>query len=147
MCGMPIFVPLAAVWVAQEERTILASGRELNEAEKAMALEMGVKNPERVRVKAISAIPLPGTFFLRMGWIAGFGRRGVAGLALSYGIYVRADYAQSRGLLAHELVHVGQYERLGGIRGFLRAYLWECARDGYLNSALEQEAITRSAGW
>jgi len=43
--------------------------------------------------------------------------------------------------LVHELVHTGQYERLGGVRPFLERYLRECLTIGYPMGALEQEAI------
>jgi hypothetical protein len=40
---------------------------------------------------------------------------------------------------------VAQYERLGGIRPFLSAYLRECISPGYPLGALEQEAIRVAA--
>ena len=43
--------------------------------------------------------------------------------------------------MAHELVHVMQYERLGGVRPFLRAYVYECLRFGYAAAPLELEAV------
>ena len=47
-------------------------------------------------------------------------------------------------LVAHECVHTGQYERMGGIKPFLKAYLRECIDPGYPNGPLEREAIERS---
>ncbi len=41
--------------------------------------------------------------------------------------------------LAHELVHVRQYETMG-LFGFLRAYLWEWIKHGYHNNRYEIEA-------
>jgi hypothetical protein len=64
-----------------------------------------------------------------------------AGLTLRYGILVRHDWWRDRRLVAHELAHVAQYERLGGIAPFLRVYLRECLIEGYPAGALEQEAI------
>ena len=49
-----------------------------------------------------------------------------------------------RRLLAHECVHTGQYERLGGFKPFLKAYLRECIDPGYPDGPLEREAIERS---
>ena len=63
------------------------------------------------------------------------------GLALRYGIFVRSDCWRNRALIAHELVHVMQYERLGGILPFLRDYLFQCMTVGYANAPLEQEAV------
>ncbi len=63
------------------------------------------------------------------------------GLALRYGIFVRADCWRERGLIAHELAHTAQYEQLGGIEPFLRQYLGECLSIGYPAAPMEQEAI------
>jgi hypothetical protein len=43
-------------------------------------------------------------------------------------------------LIVHELAHVAQYERLGGILPFLRKYLFECLTVGYAAAPLELEA-------
>jgi hypothetical protein len=48
-------------------------------------------------------------------------------------------------LIVHELVHVAQYETLGGILPFLRKYLFECLTMGYAASPLELEAIAVAA--
>ena len=64
---------------------------------------------------------------------------GTIGMALGYGIFIRAEYAGDRALLLHELAHVAQYERLG-LRRFLRQYLHECLTEGYPLGALEAEA-------
>jgi len=63
------------------------------------------------------------------------------GLALGYGIFILQEHWNERGLVTHELVHVLQHERLGGIRPFLKAYLAECAQHCYPNGPLEKEAI------
>jgi hypothetical protein len=49
-------------------------------------------------------------------------------------------------IVVHELAHVAQYERLGGILSFLRKYLFECLTMGYVASPLELEAIAATAG-
>ena len=64
---------------------------------------------------------------------------GTIGMALGHGIFIRAEYADDRALLLHELAHVAQYERLG-LRRFLRQYLHECLTQGYPLGALEAEA-------
>jgi hypothetical protein len=64
---------------------------------------------------------------------------------LRYGIYLRADESSDRELVAHELVHTGQYERMGGFLPFLRQYIYECLTVGYCASKLEQEAVQRAA--
>ena len=53
---------------------------------------------------------------------------------------VRRMVSAGRQLLAHELAHVAQYERLGGFREFLKQYLEECINPGYPLGDLELEA-------
>ena len=62
------------------------------------------------------------------------------GMTLRYGIFIREEHWGDRRLLAHELAHVAQYERLGGFRGFLKQYLEECINSGYPLGDLELEA-------
>jgi len=64
---------------------------------------------------------------------------------LQYGIFIRLDCWRDRALIAHELVHTAQYERLGGILPFLRQYLFECVTIGYPEAPMEQEAIAVAA--
>jgi hypothetical protein len=138
-------VPIAAWWVRRREREALHHGVPLTAQEAADARAAGVQHPEWVRLLQVDVIrtfehPLlralaayPDTIFAS-----------TAGLTLRYGILVRNDCWRDRRLIVHELAHVAQYERLGGIAPFLRVYLRECLLDGYPAGALEQEAI-RSA--
>ena len=119
-------LPLACDWVAQHERAILLQGVPLTPAQLADARQLGVQHPERVRAAAQA------TRFLTSDTI---------GLTLRYGIFLRADYWGDRALLAHELVHSAQYERLCGIEPFLRQYFAEVLALGYLRAPLEQEAV------
>ena len=65
---------------------------------------------------------------------------GAKGMALGHSIYLETAQASRRSLIAHELAHVAQYERLGGRWVFLRDYLRQCLSDGYWNAPLEIEA-------
>lgn len=138
-------LPLAASWAEEQERHILAAGTALAEEQLADAARVGVMQPERVRLLAVSGIPAPEHPVLRAaseatGLISPF----TAGLTLRYGIFVRSDFIDDRRLIAHELVHTGQYERFGSVAAFLRQYLSECLTIGYPAAPLEQEAILRS---
>lgn len=129
------------------ERRILRHGRALAIEEAATALRMGVTAAQRIRVLLVPQIPMPGPAWVqRLAARIGFDGSGTAGMAMRYGIFIREDCAHSPGLIAHECVHTGQYERLGGLAAFLRRYLFECLADGYSRSALECEARERSAG-
>ena len=62
-------------------------------------------------------------------------------MAIGHGIVIRADAWQSRELLLHQLVHIAQCERSGGLEAFVGEYLSDrrtCA-DFSLGS-LEDEA-------
>jgi hypothetical protein len=44
------------------------------------------------------------------------------GLTAGYGFFVRESRRHDLTLVAHELAHVAQYERLGGIPSFLQRF-------------------------
>ena len=141
----------AVQWVRAREATILQAGKPLTGEQLALARVVHVAAPERVRVMAVPAVPLPLPPFLRrtaerLRWLSP-----IAGMTLGYGIVLRSDCAQDRRLLAHELAHVAQYERYARIKrdgsyghgrfsGFLRRYLRECVWPGYPHGPLEREA-------
>jgi len=135
-------LPLAAEWAAEQEQRILHEGTPLSEREIADAKAVGVRDPERIRLLQVDAIPAPAHPMLKAAYNAiNFLPVKPRGLTLRYGIFVRADCRQDRHLLLHELVHTAQYERMGGIVAFLRKYLFECATAGYGGAPLEEEAI------
>jgi hypothetical protein len=61
-----------------------------------------------------------------------------------HGVIVRLDCADNLRLLAHEFVHVAQYERLG-TEGFLQEYIQQIAAHGYLNAPFELEAEAKAS--
>jgi len=78
---------------------------------------------------------------MRLGRKCGLPVFAPGGMALGRGIYLLPRQMAS---LRHELVHVAQYERLGGIRPFMKRYLAECLMEGYLSAPLEVEARAKS---
>ena len=139
-------LPLAAQWAADQERRVLCEGVPLSKIELADAKAIGVRNPERVRLLRVDAVPVPVHPMLKAAAASiNFITAAPRGLALDYGIFVRADHWRDRALIAHELVHTAQYQRLGGILPFLQTYILQCATVGYPNAPLELEAIATSA--
>lgn len=135
----------ATAWAEEQEARILAAGIALTPAQLADARLMGVEHPERVRLLAVASIPQPKhPVLLAAADATGLLSPFTAGLTLRYGIYVRGDFATDRFLIAHELVHTGQYERRGGVGAFLRQYLHECFTVGYPEAPMEQEAILKA---
>ena len=122
---------------------ILEQGVGLTNNQMADARRIGVATPERVRLLQVEAIPLPEHPGLRAAAKAtGLLSPETAGLTLRYGIVIRSHFWGARDLVAHELVHVWQYEQFGGFAPFLRQYLWECVTLGYTKAPMEQEAQT-----
>ena len=139
-------LPLAVQWAAEQERRVLCEGVSLSKVELADARVIGVCNPERVRLLRVDSIPVPVHPMLRAAAASiNFLTAAPRGLALDYGIFIRADYWRDRALIAHELVHTAQFQRLGGILPFLQIYIFQCATVGYPNAPLELEAIETAA--
>ena len=139
-------LPLATAWAEEQEVRILATGTPLTPDQMADARHLGVAEPERVRIRAVISIPAPEHPLLRAaGEMTGLISPYTAGLTLRHGIFVRREFLDDRHLVAHELVHTGQYERFGSVGAFLRQYLSECLTVGYPAAPLEQEAVLASA--
>lgn len=139
-------LPLGTRWVQRQEAEILREGRPLSEWESHWAREVGVRRPEEVRILPVPRVPTPGFGLTRMvNQCLGRFSEGPTGMAVNYGIYLESSQATNPSLLVHELTHVAQFERLGGVRAFLREYLTQCVRDGYWDSDLEQEARQAAA--
>lgn len=139
-------LPRACLWASDQEERILAQGIALTPEQHADAKSTQVKCPERVRLLRVTRIPMPEDIGLRQAAQAtGLISPATIGLTLRYGIFIRDDHWGDRTLVAHELAHTMQYERLGGIEAFLRQYLLECVTVGYPAAPMEQEAIRLAA--
>jgi hypothetical protein len=143
---VPLLLGYVARWIEAQERRILAEGAALGEVGLADARRIGVAHPERVRLLRVARIPHPGGTLINLlaRWV-GMPAEHTAGLTARYGIFIRANAWGDRHLVAHELAHTAQYERLGGVRPFLRQYLTECLTSGYPGAALEREAVKAAA--
>lgn len=143
---LPFWLPIATAWVRTREREALRLGSALSAQQMTLAKRLSVVHPERIRLLAADRIPLFRTPLLRRAaWFADSAFQNTAGIALQYGIMVREDCWGDLELVVHEMAHVAQYERLGGIKPFLAVYLRECLAFGYPNGPLEQEAIMAAA--
>lgn len=135
--------PAVARWAATQERRILKEGQPLEADLLSFAGALGISRPDEIRVMKVKRIPLPvPDWMMKIGRMCRLPVFAPAGMALGKGIYVLPGYESS---LPHELVHVMQYEREGGIAGFMNLYLRQCLENGYPGSELEEEA--RVKGW
>jgi hypothetical protein len=138
-----VLAPLLARWAKRQEQRILRDGVKLSAGALAFAESLGIERADGVRVLVMQPIPLPAPW-----WLVRWARRcrlpvfAPGGMALGRGIFLLPGQEDS---LPHELVHVLQYQRLGGIEGFMKRYLVECLVDGYAESALEREARSSSS--
>ena len=146
------------------ELSTIARGRALTPDEIQIARRLGVTQPERVRVAVSPILPswmAPDVMApvvvangmqardLRPGRAIHSGadadralperRFGVAGITAGHGILLGVRHAYDPRVLAHELAHVAQYERLG-MRAFALRYLTELLSVGYFRAPLELEA-------
>jgi hypothetical protein len=138
--------PLAFQWAAQQEAFVLKHGVPLTRDQIADAERAGVQDAGRVRVLVVDRIPLPENPELanaaRAAQIITDASRAVA---VGHAIVMRADSWRDRELLLHQLVHVAQCERSGGLESFVNEYLLDrrTSRDFSLGS-FEEEARTRA---
>jgi hypothetical protein len=143
--------PKLAAWVAEQESLTLKQGAPLALEDRIIASKLGVNQIDVVRFLFVSEIPIPTDLELRQIIEAtGVINADTAGITFFHGIMLKKQLAD-RGTLAHELVHVMQYERLSGIEGFLDAYLKEVLGHSftYPNGPLEKEAerLTYETFW
>ena len=94
-----------------------------------------------MRILVLDGIPLPNDPGLRqLAAETELITDRTAGMTFGHGIVLKKGSIDRR-LIAHELVHVMQYERFGGIKAFLKEYVKEVAfPPGYPNGPLEREA-------
>lgn len=134
-------LPLAVTWAEQQENYIIKNGVQLMLSQITDARLVSVVDPEKIRLLKVHQIPLPSDPLLKnAAQMIGLITRNTIGLTLRYGIFIREDFWNDRKIVVHELVHVTQYEKLGGIGQFLQKYLQECITIGYLQAPMEQEA-------
>lgn len=131
-------VPKAIAWAQEQSRGVLASGLPLNQDGVELARRVGVREPERVRIAWVGQLPVPSDPAFQP-ILDSTGIADMSGLTLGHAIFL-VQARTDLGLLAHELRHVYQYERLGGIDGFLPVYLDQVARLGYDDAPLEIDA-------
>src|ERR1019366_4683372 len=115
---LPQLLPLAVEWAQSQEAAILATGRPLTDAESKLAAAVGVREPDRVRIRIVQQLPRPQHSALRAAAEqTGLLGPNMVGITFGHGIYVR-EQAFSNRLVSHELRHVYQYEEAGSIAAF-----------------------------
>ena len=136
-------MPRALAWYTAVEAELLPLGRPLTGPEAALAARFGVRQPDQVRVVVRERFPMPDDAeLLAQARRHGLGSRAEGGRTHGHAIVLKPGLAHDPQVIAHELVHVAQHDRLGRA-AFLRRYLLEMEMMGYARSPLELEAYAR----
>jgi hypothetical protein len=135
------FFPRAVHWVTEMEKAILELGQRLSTESRKDAGAIGIQRIDDVRLVILDTIPLPNDPGLKqLAEETKLITDRTAGMTFGHGIVLK-NGSYDRRLIAHELVHVMQYERFGGIPAFLEKYVEEVAfPPGYPHGPLEREA-------
>jgi hypothetical protein len=119
-------LPLAHQWAKAQEEFILAHGTPLSPQHLADARLAGVRDCESVRMLVVDRIPLPENAELaeatRRAQIITEDTRCVG---FGHAIMIRGEAWGDRELLVHNLVHIAQCERSGGLEPWVRQYLFD----------------------
>lgn len=138
--ALPLLAPKAVAWAEQRASEILAHGVALTDHGLVLASQVGVGNPEKIRLQFVPRLPLPTDPLLRQAALqTGLLGPSMIGLTLGYGIYICHGYNSAR-LISHECRHVYQYERAGSIANYIPAYLQQIVQFGYADAPYEVDA-------
>lgn len=135
--------PPLARWSRMRERQILRHGVPLPPDLADFARGLGIDEPAAIKIERTDRVPPPVP-----GWLTTLAiKLGLpvfrpSGMTLGRGI---SAVSMDPALLRHELVHVLQYQQLGGHAAFMHRYVEECLRFGYRAAPLEVEARERSS--
>ena len=138
------FLPLLLDWYASAETAMLPQGRPLNPAELAIAHTLAIHQPDKVRIVVSATFPQPDNAELRHETEqSGMGSEDAR--TMGYAILLKPYLHEDPAVIAHELVHIAQHDRMGR-EVFMRRYLIELEVLGYDAAPLEAEAYARQDG-
>lgn len=139
-----IVLPQYIAWASDTEAAGLKMGEPLDEKQLVIANEIGIKNPEKIRLVYVDEVPFPyeNVVLKVVGEALGFIGEGIINNAqvFGYSIYIRKGYQLTAPNLAHELVHVLQIER-ASLELVITQHFADLVKYGYENSPLEVEAF------
>jgi hypothetical protein len=135
-------LPLAYQWTKAQEEFVLVHGTSLSPQHMADARLAGVRDCERIRILVVDRIPLP-----EDGELAEAARSAriitedTRCVGFGHAIIIRAEAWGDRELLLHNLVHIAQYERSGGLEQWVGQYLFDRQNSAtFTMGSLEDEA-------
>jgi hypothetical protein len=130
----------AIEWANRQIESSHGQGRLLNSDEYQIARQVGVSNPDSIKLLDISLVSLPESSALN-NLIRHSGLLGAntIGLTLGYMVYIREGFQTSR-LLSHEFRHVFQFEQAGSFETYISQYLHQILSIGYALAPMEVDA-------
>jgi hypothetical protein len=131
----------AAEWAEARARESLAAGHRLTPPQLALARSVGVRDPQRIRLRVVDSLPaLPGPVLVAAAAQIGLAPERASAITLGHAIVVVRGAEEDMRLLSHEMRHVAQYEQAGGIRAFLAIHVPQLVEFGYERSPFEVDA-------
>lgn len=131
-------------WAKETDKKGLIKGQALTPEQVLLARDVGVQQPEKIRIIYSDAVPFPyqNKALKALGEQLGLIGEQVTNNAqvFGYSIYVRNGYQLDRPKLAHEFVHVLQIER-ASLDQVVIQHLQDMAKYDYQNAPLEVEAF------
>jgi hypothetical protein len=135
-------LPIAYQWAKTQEEFVLRHGHPLGPTHAWDAKLAGVKDCAAIRVLVVDRIPFPENPKLaeqarRIGIITEDTRC----MGFGHALIVRGDAWNDRELILHNLVHIAQCERSGGLEQWVRRYLSDRTNcPNFTTGSLEEEA-------
>jgi hypothetical protein len=139
-------LPFAYQWAKATEELTLACGAPLSSRHMADARLAGVQDCSKIRVLVVDRIPMPENRELaEAARHTGIITDDTRCVGFGHAVIIRADSWGDRELLLHNLVHIAQCERSGGLEPWVRQYIGnrrDCAH--FTIGSLEEEARRRA---
>ena len=135
-------LPRAYQWAKTQEDFVLARGNPLSARHTRDAELAGVQDRAAVRVLVVDRTPLPEDLELaeaakRLGILTEDTRC----MGFGHALIIRVDAWNDRELILHNLIHIAQCERSGGLEQWVRQYLCDRANcPNFTTGSLEEEA-------
>ena len=134
-------MPATLAWATRLNASVLAQGKPLSAWQAADAVEVGVRQPDAVRILRVPVLPQPDCpHFRNLATQSGFDLGGSTGMALGYAVLICHSALGDRKVLRHELRHVAQFEQCSDLGRFLDSYLAQIAQHGYCDAPFEVDA-------
>ncbi len=148
LASLPEIIPHVVAWANSQSEYVQSVGTPIDEQLTHLAQRVGVREPQRIRIQVVDALPLPQEPRSRHAALSvGLLSPSAIGLTLGHSILVVRGHLSTR-VLSHEFRHVYQYESLGSIEEFLPVYLRQVAAHGYKAAPLEKDARAHEiASW